>query len=57
MNDSLLINGSNSLIYAICLYDTEKMKVAMFQVSNKNIIIFKKCRKYLNLIIHGQKIK
>lgn len=33
MNDSLIINGSNSLIYAICLYDTEKMKVSMFQVS------------------------
>ena len=33
MNDSLIINGSNSLIYAICLYVTEKMKVAMFQVS------------------------
>ena len=33
MNDSLITNGSNSLIYAICLYDTEKMKVAMFQVS------------------------
>ena len=32
MNDSLIINGSNSLIYAICLYDTEKNKVAMFQV-------------------------
>ena len=32
MNDSLIINGSNSLIYAICLYDMEKHKVAMFQV-------------------------
>jgi hypothetical protein len=34
MNDSLIINGSNALIYAVCIYDTEKMKVAMFQVSN-----------------------
>jgi len=34
MNDSLIINGSNSLIYAICFYDTEKNKVAMFQVRN-----------------------
>ena len=33
MNDSLIINGANSLIYAVCVYDAEKMKVAMFQVS------------------------
>jgi hypothetical protein len=32
MNDSIIINGSNSLIYAICLYDTEKNKIAAFQV-------------------------
>ena len=32
MNDSIILNGSNSLIYAICLYDTEKNKVAAFQV-------------------------
>ena len=24
MNDDLIINGSHSLIYAICIYDTEK---------------------------------
>lgn len=33
MNDSLILNGSNSLIYAVCIYDLEKMKIAMFQVS------------------------
>ena len=33
MNDKLIINGSNSLIYAICIYDTEKDKVELFQVS------------------------
>ena len=32
MNDSIIINCSNSLIYAICLYDTEKNKIAAFQV-------------------------
>ncbi len=32
MNDSLIINGSNSLIYAISLYDTEKNKLSTFQV-------------------------
>lgn len=32
MNDSLIINGSNSLIYAIALYDTEKNKLITFQV-------------------------
>jgi hypothetical protein len=33
MNDTLIINGANSLIYAICIYDTEKEKVELFQVS------------------------
>ena len=38
MNDKLIINGSNSLIYVICIYDTEKEKVELFQVSfNYNI--------------------
>ena len=27
MNDTLIINGANSLIYAICIYDMEKEKV------------------------------
>ena len=36
MNDSLIINGSNSLIYAICLYDSEKNKNILFQVSFKS---------------------
>ena len=45
MNDKLIINGSNSLIYAICIYDTEKEKVELFQVSfkylfNKNFVKF-----------------
>ena len=48
MNDSLIINGSNSLIYAICLYDTEKNKVSMFQVrkiiNNHFIIILENSR-------------
>ena len=33
MNDDLIINGSHSLIYAIIIYDTEKKKFKLFQVS------------------------
>ena len=35
MNDELIINGSHSLIYAICIYDTEKKRFNLFQVSFK----------------------
>lgn len=41
MNDKLIINGSNSLIYAICIYDTEKEKVELFQVSFKYLLNIK----------------
>jgi hypothetical protein len=40
MNDDLIINGSHSLIYAICIYDTEKKRFKLFQVSHKYKLIF-----------------
>ena len=35
MNDNLIINDSKSLIYSICVYDMEKEKSLLFQVSLK----------------------
>ena len=35
MNDNLTINDSKSLIYSICVYDMEKDKSVLFQVSYK----------------------
>ena len=35
MNDNLIINDSKSLIYSICVYDMEKEKNVLFQVSLK----------------------
>ena len=35
MNDNLIINNSKSLIYSICVYDMEKEKSVLFQVSLK----------------------
>ena len=35
MNDNLIINDSKSLIYSISVYDMEKEKSVLFQVSLK----------------------
>ena len=37
MNDNLIINDSKSLIYSICVFDIEKEKIVLFQVSLKYI--------------------
>ena len=39
MNDSYILNGTKSLIYAICLYDFKQEKIVLFQVSNNKYII------------------
>ena len=57
MNDTLIINGANSLIYAICIYDTEKEKVELFQVSYNYLFHFINNRKLQISIIHGPKNK
>ena len=33
MNDNYIINDAESSIYVVCLYDTEKEKIILFQVS------------------------
>lgn len=33
MNDNYIINDAESAIYVVCLYDTEKGKILLFQVS------------------------
>lgn len=57
MNDTLIINGANSLIYAICIYDMEKEKVELFQVSYNYLFHFIYNRKLQISIIHGPKNK
>ena len=35
MNDLYILNGTKTLIYAVCLYDFKEEKIVLFQVSNK----------------------
>lgn len=33
MNDCFILNGTKTLIYAVCLYDLKKEEIIVFQVS------------------------
>ena len=35
MNDLYILNGTKTLIYAVCLYDFKEEKIVLFQVRNK----------------------
>lgn len=38
MNDLYILNGTKTIIYAVCLYDYKEEKIVLFQVSINNII-------------------
>ena len=59
MNDNYIINDAESSIYVVCLYDTEKEKIILFQVSLYKItkILFYHYRKIPHLTLTGQKMK
>ena len=37
MNDLYILNGTKTIIYAVCLYDYKEEKIVLFQVSINNI--------------------
>ena len=40
MNDLYILNGTKTIIYAVCLYDYKEEKIVLFQVSINNTQIY-----------------
>ena len=40
MNDLYILNGTKTIIYAVCLYDYKEEKIVLFQVSINKIIFY-----------------
>ena len=41
MNDYYILNGTKTLVYAVCIYDLKKEQIVLFQVSKKKKILIK----------------